>query len=136
MELFDFTKVLFGKPNEYQKLKTIEKGKHFFMIQRFFSIKFPSTAQQLNRNGINGSAVVDLWQIVGQRFGRVPGWIYTKTKKVASEKVWKPNPEVATIWMQRHGLGERDLQLAIKFNPEEMKKYFQKLEKQIEVYDR
>ena len=110
MELFDFTKVLFGKPNEYQKLKTIEKGKHFFMIQRFFSIKFPSTAQQLNRNGINGSAVVDLWQIVGQRFGRVPGWIYTKTKKVANEKVWKPNPEVATIWMQRHGLGERDLQ--------------------------
>ena len=136
MELFDFTKVLFGKPNEYQKLKTIEKGKHFFMIQRFFSIKFPSTAQQLNRNGINGSAVVDLWQIVGQRFGRVPGWIYTKTKKVANEKVWKPNPEVATIWMQRHGLGERDLQLAIKFNPDEMKKYFQKLEKQIEVYDR
>ena len=124
MELFDFTKVLFGNPKEYAKLKTVEKGKHFFMLQRFFSIKFPATAQQLNR------------QRVGQRFGRVPGWIYTKTKKVASEKVWKPNPEVATIWMQRHGLGERDLQLAIKFNPEEMKKYFQKLEKQIEVYDR
>jgi hypothetical protein len=136
MELFDFTKVLFGNPREYQKLKTVEKGKHFFMIQRFFSIKFPSTAQQLNRNGINGAAVVDLWQIVGQRFGRVPGWIYTKTKKVATEKVWKPNSEVASIWMQRHGLGERDLELAIKFNPEEMKKYFQKLEKQIEVYDR
>jgi hypothetical protein len=136
MELFDFTKVLFGNPREYQKLKTVEKGKHFFMIQRFFSIKFPATAQQLNRNGINGAAVVDLWQIVGQRFGRVPGWIYTKTKKVATEKVWKPNPEVATIWMQRHGLGERDLELAIKFNQEEMKKYFQKLEKQIEVYDR
>jgi len=136
MELFDFTKVLFGNPKEYQKLKTVEKGKHFFMIQRFFSIKFPSTAQQLNRNGINGAAVVDLWQIVGQRFGRVPGWIYTKTKKVANEKVWKPNPEVAAIWMQRHGLGERDLQLAIKFNQDEMKKYFQRLEKQIEVYDR
>ena len=136
MELFDFTRVLFGNPREYQKLKTVEKGKHFFMIQRFFGIKFPSTAQQLNRNGINGAAVVDLWQIVGQRFGRVPGWIYTKTKKVATEKVWKPNPEVSTIWMQRHGLGERDLELAIKFNQEEMKKYFQKLEKQIEVYDR
>jgi hypothetical protein len=136
MELFDFNKILFGNPKEYAKLKTVEKGKHFFMIQRFFSIKFPSTAQQLNRNGINGAAVVDLWQIVGQRFGRVPGWIYTKTKKVASEKVWKPNPEVAAIWMQRHGLSERDLELAIKFNQDEMKKYFQRLEKQIEVYDR
>jgi hypothetical protein len=38
--------------------------------------------------------------------------------------------------MQRHGLGERDLELAIKFNQDEMKKYFQRLEKQIEVYDR
>lgn len=136
MELFDFIKVIFTNPKEYSKLKSSEKGKHFFMTNRFFSIKYPTTAQQLNRNGINGSAVVDLWSIVASRFGRVPGWIYTKTKKVSVEKEWKPNPEIASFWMERHGLGERELKLAIKFNPEEMKKTFQRLEKQIQVYDR
>jgi hypothetical protein len=136
MELFDFTKVLFTNPNGYNKLKNSEKSKHFFMIQRFFSIKFPTTAQSLNRNGINPWAVMDLWQIVGSRFQKVPGWIYTKTKKVSAEKTWKPNPEVSRIWKEKHGLGERELQLAIKFNSEEMKKSFSAIEKQIEMNDK
>ena len=137
MELFPFINVLFTKPKEYEQIKNSEKGKHFFMIQRFFSIKFPTTAQALNRNGINGAAVVDLWQIVGSRFQRVPGWIYTKTKKTStSEKTWKPNPDIAKIWMERNHIGQRELDLAIKFNPDEMKKSFSNLEKQIQMYDR
>jgi hypothetical protein len=134
MELFEFIKLIFTNPKEYSKLKNIQKGKNFFMLQRFMSIKYPTTAQQLNRNGINGAAVADLWQLVSSRFGRVPGWIYTKTKKVQTEKEWKPNPEVSTFWMQRHGMNERDLKMAIKFNPEEMKKTFQRIEKQIQMY--
>jgi len=134
MELFEFIKLIFTNPKEYAKLKNVQKGKNFFMLQRFMAIKYPTTAQQLNRNGINGSAVADLWQLVSSRFGRVPGWIYTKTKKVQTEKEWKPNPEVSTFWMQRHGMSERDLKMAIKFNPEEMKKTFQRIEKQIQMY--
>lgn len=135
MELFDFVRVMFTNPTEYNKIKNVEKGKHFFMINRFFSIKHPTTAQALNRVGQNGWAAVDLWQLVASRFQRVPGWIYTKTKKTStSEKVWKPNPEVARIWMERNNVGERELKEAIKYNPEEMKKSFQALEKQIELY--
>jgi hypothetical protein len=135
MELFDFVRVMFTKPAEYAKIKNVEKGKHFFMINRFMAIKHPTTAQALNRVGQNGWAAVDLWQLVASRFQRVPGWIYTKTKRTtASEKVWKPNPEVARIWMERNGIGERELKEAIQFNPEEMKKSFTALEKQIELY--
>lgn len=134
MELFDLTKIIFTNPSQYQKLKNHEKSKHFFMINRFFSIKYPTTSQSLNRNGINPWAIVDLWQIVASRFQKVPGWIYTKTKKAPTEKVWKPNPEISKIWMERHQIGERELELAIKFNPEEMKKSFSVLEKQISVY--
>jgi hypothetical protein len=134
MELFDLTKIIFTNPSQYQKLKNHEKSKHFFMINRFFSIKYPTTSQSLNRNGINPWAIVDLWQIVASRFQKVPGWIYTKTKKAPTEKVWKPNPEISKIWMERHQIGERELELAIKFNPEEMKKSFSILEKQISVY--
>lgn len=141
MELFDFVKVIFTDPKKYSELKNSEKSRHFFMVQRFMSIKYPTTAQSLNRIGMNPWAVMDLWQIVAYRHGqlakRVPGWIYTKTKKTTtSEKVWKPNQEVAEYWMKKTGLTEKDLKDAIRFNPEEMKKTFNSIEKQIKMYDR
>jgi hypothetical protein len=135
MELFEFVKVMFTDAKRYSTLRNVDKAKNFFMIQRFMAIKHPTTAQALNRVNINPWAVVDLWQLVASRFQRVPGWIYTKTKKVASEKTWKPNPEVASVWMQRNGVGERELKDAIRFYPEEMKKTFVSLEKQIQMYD-
>ena len=133
MELFDFLRTMFANPNEYSKIKNSEKAKHFFLTNRFFAIKYPTTAQALNRIGQNPWAVVDLWKLVASRYQKVPGWIYTKTKKTnAAEKIWKPNPEVARIWMERNNLSERELKEAIKFNSEGMKKSFQILEKQIE----
>jgi hypothetical protein len=128
---------MFSDPNKYAKLSYHEKAKNFFMVQRFLSIKFPTTAQSLNRVGANPGAVVDLWQIVASRFSKVPGWIYTKTKKApaAVEKKWKPDSELAKIWMQRNSVGQRELDECIKYRPEEMKKLFKSLEKQISMYD-
>lgn len=139
IELFDLVRIMFTDPKKFEEVKNVDKAKNYFMIQRFMSIQHPTTAQQLNRVGINGWAVVDLWHIVAYRYGqkarRVPGWIYTKTKKVSSEKIWKPDPEIAKIWMKRTGLGERDLKDAIKFNQEEMKRLFSSLEKQLKTHD-
>lgn len=132
MELFEFMKVMFSDPKRYKTLRNSDKARHHFMVQRFMSIKFPTTAQQLNRNGINGWAVMDLWSLVALRFkGRVPGWIYTKTKKQTKEKTWKPDPEIAAIWMKRTGMSQRDLNDAIKFFPDETKTLFVNLTKQI-----
>ena len=132
MELFEFMKVMFSDPKRYKTLRNSDKARHHFMVQRFMSIKFPTTAQQLNRNGINGWAVMDLWSLVALRFkGRVPGWIYTKTKKQTKEKTWKPDPEIALIWMKRTGMSQRDLNDAIKFYPDETKTLFVNLAKQI-----
>lgn len=135
MELFDFIKVMFTDPRKYQQLKNSDRARHFFMIQRFMSIQYPTTAQQLNRTGINGWAVVDLWQMVASRFNRVPGWIYTKTKKAPSEKNWKPDPEAAKYWMERNGVGEKELRDAIRFHPDEMKRIISSIEKQIKMYE-
>jgi hypothetical protein len=136
MELFDFVRVLFTDPKKYSTLRNVDKSKHFFMINRFMSIKHPITAQSLNRVGTNSWAIIDLWQIVASRFSKVPGWIYTKTKKSSTEKAWKPNSDVAAIWMQRNEVGERELKEAIRLYPDEMKKSFSLLEKQIQMYDR
>jgi hypothetical protein len=137
MELFEFIKVLFTDPKRYSQVKSSDKGRNFFMVQRFMSIKFPTTAQQLNRVGMNGPATMDLWQMIVRRFnGRVPGWIYTKTKKLEkNEKVYKPDPEAAKVWMERNSLTERDLKDAIRFHPDEMKKIISSIEKQIKMYD-
>jgi hypothetical protein len=137
MELFEFMKVMFSDPKRYKTLRNSDKARHHFMVQRFMSIKFPTTAQQLNRNGINGWAVMDLWSLVARRFGnRVPGWIYTKTKKAQStEKKWKPDADLAKFWMKRTGMSQRDLDDAIKFNLEETKTMFSNLAKQIKQDD-
>ena len=137
LELFDFIKVMFTDPKKYKELKNSDKARHHFLVQRFFAIKYPTTAQQLNRNGINGWAVMDLWSLVALRFDkRVPGWIYTKTKKAPSaEKKWKPDADLAKFWMKRTGMSQRDLDDAIKFSPEETKTMFSNLAKQIKQDD-
>lgn len=130
MQLFDLVKVMFTNPKGYAELKNSDKAKNMFMINRFFAIKFPTTAHALNRNGINPWAVVDLWQLVAKRFGRVPGWIWTKTSKTSTDKkAWKPDPDLANMWMKIHKLGPKDLEIAIKFNESEMKKIFTDLKK-------
>ena len=130
MQLFDLVRTMFQNPKGYAEIKNVDKAKNMFMINRFFAIKFPTTAHALNRNGINPWAVVDLWQIVAKRFNRVPGWIWTKAKKTAKDKkAWTPDPELALLWMRTHDLGQRDLDDAIKFNEAEMKKIFADMKK-------
>lgn len=135
MELFGFIKVLFTDPKTYQNIKNSEKGKHFFMTNRFFAIKWPSTAHQLNRVGITGWAVVDLWSIVARRFSRVPGWIYTKVNRTKSDKIVVPDSDAARLWMTSNNLTERDLKDAIHFYPKEMKKTLKSIENQMNMYD-
>lgn len=136
VNLFDLIHIMFTDAKKYAQIKNSDKGKHYFLVQRFMSIKYPTTAHSLSRVGINPSAVVDLWQMVACRFSRVPGWIYTKTKKQEREKELDVNTDAAKFWMERNSLTERDLKNAYKFNPEEMKKILKAIEKQISVYDR
>lgn len=132
IELFDLIKIMFTNSTEYAKLKAVDKGRHSFIINRFFSIKYPSTAQSLNFSGVNGIVLVDLWQMVASKYTKVPGWIYTKTKKSEDKKEWYPDKELAKIYMDAHKITERDLRMMIKFNQEEVKRIFDKLKRQIE----
>lgn len=128
---------MFTNPSEYRKLKSSDKAGNHFMIARMMAINFPIQSQQLNRNGINGSAVVDTWQQIGSRFTKVPGWIYTKSKPSAKKtKVWKPDPELSKFYMKKNNIGPREFSELIKYNEKEVKNYFKKLEKQLDVHDR
>ena len=138
MQLFDLVRVMFTDSKKYKELKNNDKVKNHFMINRFMAINWPSTAQQLNRNGINGIGVIDTWQFLTSRFKRVPGWIYTKTKKTkAQEKLeFKYSEELVEIYLKVNQISRKDFDQLTKFCPDQMQEYFTKMKLQYETYVR
>ena len=108
------------------------------MIQRFMAINWPSESQKMNRNGINGIGVIDTWQFITSRFKRVPGWIYTKTKKtkVQESLEFKYSEELVEIYLKVNEISRRDFDLLTKIYPKVMQEYFTKMKLQYETYVR
>lgn len=138
-KLFDFIKMMFEKPKEYGAVKQHNKKRHFFMINRFFSIKFPENANAFNVNGIEGSYVIDSWHLVAQRFKGVPAWIYTKTKKAApkatvSKEQYIPTEEAIKIYLEKNEIGMREFKELQKFSSVELNRDLQNIDNSIRVY--
>lgn len=121
-KLFDFIGVIFSDDNRYEKLKTKDKIKHYFMTNRFFSIKYPVQACMFSVIDINGSAVCDCWRAIGKRYKRVPGWIYTKTKSSSTKKKsinkeeYIPSQEAIDYYLNMNEIGMKDYDQTMKFN--------------------
>lgn len=137
-KLFDFIKIMFTKKSEYAKIKQVNKKRHHFMINRFFSIKYPSNAQMFNVNGIDGANVVESWSMVASRFKSVPSWIYTKTKKSEKNEKEKytPDPVVVQLYMEKNEIGKREFEEVKMFAKDQLYSELQKIEKQIDVYSK
>lgn len=117
MELFDFIKVLFGNKAEYERLKDYEKNKFFFMTNRFMFISYPVQAQMFNHIKVSQARVLDYWhRNMSHVYGRVPDWIYTKTKKAAEKKttVKVPSDEAIEMYLTRNGYSRRQLDESVK----------------------
>jgi len=137
-KLFDFMKIMFTKPAQYNKIKQHNKKRHHFMINRFMAIKYPENAQMFNYNGINGGQVVDMWSMVAKRFTSVPNWIYTKTKKAKKAKATKeqyiPSDEAINVYMNRYDIGKREFEEMKMFAPAHLNNELQIIDKSIKVY--
>lgn len=138
MQLFDLVRVMFTNPKKYKELKNSDKAKNHFMINRFMAINWPAQAQVLNRNGINGVGVIDTWQFITSRFKRVPGWIYTKTKKTKKQESleFKYSEELVEIYLKVNQISRKDFNQLTKLHPEQMQEYFTKMKLQYETYVR
>jgi hypothetical protein len=101
------------------------------------AINFPEQAQLLNRNGINGIGVIDTWQFVTSRFKKVPGWIYTKTKKTKAQeqKEFKYSEELVSLYLKINEISRKDFDILTKLYPEKMQDYFTQMKRQYEMYD-
>lgn len=137
-KLFDFIKIMFTRQGDYKKVLNHNKKRHHFMINRFFSIKYPTNAQLFNKNGINGNVVIDSWSMVASRFSSVPMWIYTKTKKPAKVKIDKkqyiPSDAAISFFIERNEIGKREFKELEKFAKKDLYASLQKIEESMQVY--
>lgn len=136
-KLFDFVKIMFTKRAQYDKIKNHNRKRHHFMINRFFSIKYPANAQLFNHNGINGAHVVDSWATVAARFKSVPGWFYTKTKKAKKNEQDKyiPSEKAIELFMTKNEIGQREYDELKLYAKDSLFADLKNIEKQIEVYN-
>jgi hypothetical protein len=138
-KLFDFIKVIFAKDDTYDKLTLSDKSKHTFMLNRFMSIKYPIQASLFNMIKTNSVGISDSWRMVAKQFGRVPGWIYTKTKKnsVKKEKSeYEPSEEAISEYMRITEIGHREFTDAMKLCPDELKKQLYVLDTYLAGYSK
>ena len=114
MKLFDFVKISFSKKEDYEKLKAYEKSKHFFMFNRFMSIKWPNNANLFNHFKIQPDRVLDYWRSKTKQAGSTPKWIYTSTKSKKKDKgVKTPNEETIKEYLALKNIARKDFESAV-----------------------
>lgn len=133
VDLFELIKIMFEDSKSYNKINPGEKKKHFFMINRRMSVKFPLQAQVLQHLKIDEVSVVDFWQyFLRKQYNKTPYWMYTKGIKKSKElKEKKTNIKETLIkeYAIKHNLDIRSVKDALEFFPKEMKKEIQTFEK-------
>lgn len=116
-DLFEFINTMVGKPAEFNKTKMHERGKHFFMINRFCSIMFPLQASYFNHIKINGAQTVTFWQnLLSSKYSRTPGWMYVKSKKAKEEKKAKQpyTDQTIKIYCEKFQMSTRDFNTSVE----------------------
>lgn len=116
-DLFGFINTMFSKPAEFQKTKMHERAKHFFMINRFMSIKHPVQAGYFNHIKINPGQVVTYWQDnLSKIYNKTPTWMYVKTAKAkeAKKKAEQPVSDRAIeLYCEYNKISRRDIDDAL-----------------------
>lgn len=131
MDLFEFIKVIFNRDAKWSSIKTYDKSKNFFMLNRFMSINFPTQSNLFNNRFITSSSAIDSWRdVLNRLYTKPPGWMYTKTKKKDTSGP-KKYPEKATIheWIKLNKLSKKDFDSMIENMQEETLSELIKFEK-------
>lgn len=136
MELFDIIKTIFKSDKEWSKVKSIDKSRNFFMVNRIMSIQFPIQANQFNHTKISPKHVVDWWQgNLSKHFSRTPEWIYTKTKKSGQIESKRDDflldEDTEKFILQRFEISKREIQELQKFHPEKFEKWASSIKEQL-----
>jgi hypothetical protein len=138
MELFDVIKTIFKKDKDWDKVSRNDKVRNFFMINRIMSVQFPIQAQQFNHTKVLPRPVVDWWHAtLSKHYTKMPGWIFTKTKKSKNNTVstldYEADPLVERFILNRFEISKRELSDLKKFYPEKYKEWVESIKEQIDM---
>lgn len=133
MELFPFIDAMFND-QKYAGIPDSVKKKHFFMVQRFMSIKFPMEANKFNVIGINYVMAIDFWQtLLSRRYNKKPSWMFTKSNKTktASHKIDKIPSKLVDFYLKGKKMDRRDFNLLRELYPDEFLDELKRIEKTV-----
>lgn len=110
MDLFEYRNVIFDK-EKFSKVEDSEKKKHYFMLLRFFSIKYPVEASQLSLVPYNiGTKIIH--SVLSRSYtGRLPAWVFTKgnsSKEDKKDPLSSISKEAKDIYAQKLELDTKD----------------------------
>ena len=130
MKLFDYINVIFSANNaKWEEISELDMARNAFMLNRLMSIKFPIQAQMLNIMKISPVGQAQTWRNIAKQFKRTPGFIYTKTKNVSSDKTKKLNEDAVAMYMKFNEIGETEFKDAYRFNPDAVEEALEIIEK-------
>jgi hypothetical protein len=130
MKLFDYINVIFSANNaKWEEVSELDMARNAFMLNRLMSIKFPIQAQMLNIMKISPVGQAQTWRNIAKQFKRTPGFIYTKTKNMSSDKTKKLNEDAVAMYMKFNEIGETEFKDAYRFNPDAIEEALEVIEK-------
>lgn len=132
MDLFKYIDASFTKENE--KISNYEKSKHFFMYNRFLSIKYPRVANFLNIMEIPTASAVDSIVRFLKKNGHnsTPKFFYTKANAKEKDNTWYPkDKEQLKLYLNMNGYSMKLFNDSLKIDPEGTKKDYEEFIKEI-----
>lgn len=127
--LLEVTNIMFKDKKDWIKVTDEEKSAYFFIINRYFSKKYPELAQILNIKELDKSIGMDLIFnfMLNQPY---PKWLWSKSDKKSEKNFLTEKQELKLL--ERWNIKKEDLNFLIKFYQEEIKEeieYIESIEK-------
>jgi hypothetical protein len=138
MELFDFIGRIFGDDVKWKEVTAADKRKHFFMTNRFLSIKYPYQVLHLSSVRVSAESTMDYWHsVLSGLFSKTPGWIYAKTikRKEKQKKISYPTIEMIKWYCRTENLSPLEFEDKERLYGDEFIKYLVEEEKMLREAD-
>jgi len=126
MELFDFIDALFCKI-KYKAVADSDKYKHWYMTNRFLSIRYPieiNNSQIIGLGMKNSARMMDFWHnVLVKHYKSQPNWLRTKsgTKQKVVDVLKSFDKEIISAYCNHHQIDTQALNGLCEYFPKEVK---------------
>ena len=116
--LLEVTNIMFKDRKDCNKVTDDEKSAYFFIINRYFSKRYPHLAQTLNLKETDKSIGMDLIFnfMMNQPY---PKWLWSKSEKKVEKEFLVEKQELKLL--ERFNIKKEELDFLVRFYPQDVK---------------